>query len=249
MSNFSGFVQAGLQLGLDSILVRPKRGFYNIVGADNSAMADIVAHCTVSEEHLDEMEITEHPIEQGAPIADHAFKRPASVILHLGWSNSPNKDNGLISGAVGAVSANSPVGQQAANAAGIASAAVTLANTVQASLNGVAIGQMIDVYNKLLKLQSVRALFDLYTGKRVYQNMICKAISAPTDYRTENSLFITMHCQQLIIVSTQTVQLPKTTQANPAETASPVNNGIASPTPVGPIPLPAAAGQVSAGHW
>lgn len=247
--SYTGFVQAALQLGIDTILIKPKRGLYNIIAADNSSLPDIIAMATVEENHLDQMELTEHPVEIGAPIADHAFKRPAEVTLHLAWSNSPNKDNGLISGAIATAAANNNIANQVTNVIGAVTGAIGLANTIQSSLNGTAMGQMIDVYNKLLELQAKRALFVLYTGKRVYQNMFCKTISAPTDYRTENALFITMHCQQVILVSTQTVQLPKSTQKNPSETASPTNNGTVSPTPTSGIPLPAAAGQASAGNW
>ncbi len=241
--SYTGFVQAGLQIGLDSILVRPKRGLYNIIAGDGSNLSDIIAMATVEEHHLDQLEVTEHPVQQGAPISDHAYKRPAEVVLHLAWSNSPNQDNGLISAAVTTVAANNAAVRSIANAGAIATAGASLFTTVQASLNGVAIGQMQDVYNKLLQLQGMRALFDLYTGKRVYNNMICTTLSTPTDYKSENSLFITMVCKQIIIVNTQTVQLPKQTQADPSATASPVNNGGISAISSSPIPTP------SGGTW
>lgn len=246
---YSGFVQAGLQIGLNSILVKPKRGLFNIITGDNTSLDDIIANATIEENHHDELEITEHPVEQGAPISDHAFKRPAEVTLHIAWSNSPNKDNGLISAGVGALAANSPAFRTISNAAGIISEAITVGNLVQASLNGAAVNQMADIYAKLLKLQGTKALFDLYTGKRVYQNMMCKILTTPTDYKTENSLFITMVCRQIIITSTQTVQLPKADQADPSATASPINKGVSAAIPAAPIPLPAPAGQTSAGTW
>lgn len=40
----------------------------------------------VEEQHTDDMEIVDHPIEQGAPITDHTFKRPAELVLHIGWT-------------------------------------------------------------------------------------------------------------------------------------------------------------------
>lgn len=50
--------------------------------------ARIVAQVTIEEDHEDELTITEHPVEQGAAITDHAYKRPATVRLQLGWSQS-----------------------------------------------------------------------------------------------------------------------------------------------------------------
>lgn len=47
-----------------------------------------VADVTLEEDHTDELVITEHPVERGAPITDHAFKRPASVVISVGYSNS-----------------------------------------------------------------------------------------------------------------------------------------------------------------
>ncbi len=47
-----------------------------------------VADITISERHRDEMIITEHPIEVGSVVSDHAFKRPIHVILTVGYSSS-----------------------------------------------------------------------------------------------------------------------------------------------------------------
>ena len=47
-----------------------------------------IADVTVEELHFDALEITQHPVEQGAAITDHSYKRPASVVIRTGWSNS-----------------------------------------------------------------------------------------------------------------------------------------------------------------
>lgn len=48
----------------------------------------LVADVTVEESHHDEAIITEHPVEQSANITDHAYKRPVTVMIRAGWSNS-----------------------------------------------------------------------------------------------------------------------------------------------------------------
>lgn len=48
----------------------------------------MMPNVTVEEQHIDELSITDHPVEQGAAITDHSFKRPAVVIIRCGWSNS-----------------------------------------------------------------------------------------------------------------------------------------------------------------
>lgn len=44
------------------------------------------AEVTVREQHVDDLTITSHPVERGAPITDHAFKNPAQLTVEAGWS-------------------------------------------------------------------------------------------------------------------------------------------------------------------
>jgi len=57
----------------------------------------------IEEKHEDVLRITQHPVEQGAAITDHAFKMPATVELRAGWSNSPSNP-----GLLGAISSLVP---------------------------------------------------------------------------------------------------------------------------------------------
>ena len=230
--SFTGFVNAGLQLGISSIVITPqRRGIVNPKLSDGSYLEDIVAQATIEERHKDELEVTEHPVEQGAAIADHAFKRPAEVILHLGWSNSPSVDGGLVNSLLGfATAANSTV-------LAVADVAETVIGVLglQSTMSGAGVRQIQSIYAQLLKLQESRALFDLYTGKRFYSNMICKSLSTETDFKSANSLPITMTCRQVILVNTQTIQLSSGKQASPEITSSPVNNGTTSLQPSAPL--------------
>lgn len=229
--SYSGFSNAALQMGYEAIMIRPKRGFANIRYASPSGgtikMPDISAMATVRERHMDQLEITDHPVEQGASISDHAFKRPAEVTLEIVWSNSPVVSNGLINSAVAAGAANSNIVRTGAAIYG----AVQAIQSVQSALAGVNSDQMKTAYDTLLELQENRALFDLTTGKREYVNMVCKTLSVETDEKTENALFVTMVCHQVILVNTQTVSLPKSTQKNPSDTASTIDQGTKSLIP------------------
>jgi hypothetical protein len=221
MTSFTGFVQAGLQIGVDAIIIRPTRGIYGIQLPDGSQLPDIIAQATVEEHHNDELEITDHPVEQGAMISDHAYKRPAEVTLRLGWSNSPNGRGDLVNAALGAITANSPIARAAATLYGLTQAVTG----VQAALSGAGVNQIQATYQQLLQLQESRALFVLYTGKRVYTNMVCKTLITETDYKNENALMVTMTCKQVILVGAQTVQLPQATQQDPQATATTVDRG------------------------
>jgi hypothetical protein len=46
------------------------------------------ADVTISEEHSDELQITDNPVMQGASVSDHAFMLPSRVIIKVGFSNS-----------------------------------------------------------------------------------------------------------------------------------------------------------------
>jgi len=54
----------------------------------NSSLGSFSAYITIEEHHHDELVITDHPVEQGAAISDHAYKKPAELTLTLGWTNS-----------------------------------------------------------------------------------------------------------------------------------------------------------------
>jgi hypothetical protein len=53
-----------------------------------SGQSKIEAQVVVDEDHDDELQIVEHPVEFGANIADHAFRRPAELRLRMGWTQS-----------------------------------------------------------------------------------------------------------------------------------------------------------------
>lgn len=52
----------------------------------NRSIGGIVAEVTIEEAGTDDVQITQHPVEQGSPIADHAFKQPSTVNIRAGWS-------------------------------------------------------------------------------------------------------------------------------------------------------------------
>lgn len=151
--------------------------------------ASFQADITVREDHTDELTITEHPVEQGAAITDHAYKRPAKLVLQLGWSN-------------------------ASPAAGGSDSYVR------------------DIYAKLLALQAARTVFDVTTGKRSYTNMLAASVAMTTDETTEWALFVTIVCQEIIIVQTSTAAVPPASaHSDPQQTAPVVNEGTKQPIP------------------
>lgn len=58
------------------------------------SIGGFVANVTVEEKHTDELVISEFPVERGAAITDHSYKRPAKVLITAGWSNSSPQAGG-----------------------------------------------------------------------------------------------------------------------------------------------------------
>lgn len=207
MSLGYGFVAAGLQLGLQAIIIKPKR-----------SIGPFGAYVTISERHHDELEITDHPVEAGAQISDHAFVRPPEVIIECAWSNSPQIQNfpqSLQSAVTGTV-AGVQVIEAGARAA--ATGAIVTGNSPD---------QIRDIYNRLRQLQLETQLIDVHTGKRDYTDMLIKTLDVETDRETEHCLRVTVTLRQLLIASVRVVTIiaPKEDQADPESTMPPVDKG------------------------
>ncbi|WP_250512702.1 phage baseplate protein [Caballeronia sp. INDeC2] len=52
------------------------------------SLAGIIPNVVLEESHTDELTITNHPVERGASITDHAFKNPSQVTVHYGFGQS-----------------------------------------------------------------------------------------------------------------------------------------------------------------
>ncbi len=171
-------------------------------------LGPIKAQVTIEETHSDELVITEHPVEQGAAISDHAYKRPAEVTLKCGWSNS-----GLQS-----------VGQVLTAAYGL----------IADGSSGSGFNYVKDVYRKLLALQESRIPFTILTGKRQYKNMLIRSLSTTTDETSENCLNVTVSCREVILVRTRVTTVPpRDVHKEPAKTAPVEDKGTKRPATSG----------------
>lgn len=67
---------------------------YALISAPFRAIGTIIPDVVVEESHRDQLVITDHPVERGAAISDHAFKLPVEVEIRCGFSNSSAGDEG-----------------------------------------------------------------------------------------------------------------------------------------------------------
>lgn len=185
----SGFLQTGLQIAA-SVGGELVNAFFSPRRSINSSMGSFSLYVTIEERHHDELVITDHPVEQGAAISDHAYKKPSELTMTIGWSNSSLASIGTLQ--FGNYSSST--------------------------------------YSDLLTLQKQRIPFDVSTGKRKYSNMLIQTLDTTTDAKTENSLIVTLHCREVIIVQTTTTQLqPAANMTSPQKTASTSNTGMKQP--------------------
>ncbi|WP_205169286.1 phage baseplate protein [Burkholderia sp. LMG 13014] len=173
-------------------------------------IGSITISAIVEEVHSDNLMITENPVEDGAPISDHAFILPRDLILKCGWSNSDYR--ALLGGSV-----------------------VSFDNTGANTMSG---STYIDgIYSQLLKIQSARERIDVVTTRRKYSNMLVKGLTVTVDPKTSAALMVTVTLKQINIVSTKATTLPpRENQANPAATAETQNTGAKSAVPATPAP-------------
>lgn len=60
----------------------------------------VIPDVILSENHVDSVTITGHPVEYGAQISDHAFVNPAQLTMRMGWSPSSILLNSVLSGSI-----------------------------------------------------------------------------------------------------------------------------------------------------
>lgn len=152
----------------------------------------IIPDVTISEMHSDEVTVTQHPVDTGANISDHAFRQPATVVCTFGWSSSSRLINTAMSGA-----------------------SLSEIGSMLKAKDSVA-----DIYQKLLELKDSRTPIKLSTAKRVYPSVIITRVTTTTTVDSENAAIIEVTFQEILVAQAKTVTLASVQQQNPSRTAS-----------------------------
>ena len=183
----------------------------------------------ILEEHTqDTLVITDHPVEYGATISDHAYKAPVELMMRVGYTPQSILLNSAISMIAGAVGA---VGGGTSGAGGITPEKL------------IGIESMPEMYKAFLDLQASREPFDVLTPKRAYKNMLITSISMTTDNASENALILDVGMREVIITKTALIDgKPQSEQAMPEKTESPANAGVKTTAP-------SSAKNEAAGAW
>ncbi|EFK2863880.1 hypothetical protein BF436_09145 [Escherichia coli] len=172
----------------------------------------IVPSVVISEKHTDMLEITEHPVEVGAAVADHAYKKPSEVVMEVGFAGG----GALLDFA---------------------------SNLTATSMLGLSPQQ---TYQELLDLQESRIPFDVVTGKRLYSNMLIRALEVTTDKTTENVLSAVLTLREVIISRTQQITVAdKNNMKEGASTSAVQNSGNKTTKPPDTSLLKSITGNVA----
>lgn len=84
-----------LPYSLEALLLGRTRSIEPTNGGD-AIIPDVI----VSEVHDDQVTVTQHPVDTGAAISDHAIVQPASVTCVFGWSDSSRALNSALDGSI-----------------------------------------------------------------------------------------------------------------------------------------------------
>lgn len=162
----------------------------------------VIPDVVVSEKHSDTLEITEHPVEIGAAVNDHAYKRASEVTMECGFAGGGSLLDVFDTQTIGF---------------------------------GMPLNSMSpkEVYNTLLDTQERRELLDVVTGKRIYKNMLIRAIEVTTDRTSENVLNCTLTLREVILSSTTPITVAdKKSMQMGVNTSAVQNAGVKTTGPV-----------------
>ncbi|MDT6962906.1 hypothetical protein QTN24_15505 [Cupriavidus sp. SZY C1] len=181
--------------------------FLDIITFVPKTIGPVKIGCTLEEAHQDELQITEHPVEKGAQINDHAFKLQPEVTIQCSWSNAD------LAALIGTLESIFTGGGLPSN------------------------DYISTVYSQLIALQETRQPFDVVTSTRVYHDMLFKSLRVVKDQKTGEALSVTATLKQIRIVQTKATTLPpKENQADPQATAETQNAGTKAAMPATPAP-------------
>jgi hypothetical protein len=209
LSQFSG---AANLLGLGSALnaVTEFADKFDIVNG-------VGGYVAILEDHHDELEVTKHPVQTGATIADHAFKLPSRLSMQIGWSTS------------------STLASRAPSLLGLAGNAINPLDIASLFSSGGSDYFIRGIYQRFQTLQTQRTLVTIWTGKRIYNNMILTSLGERTSSATEHCLILMLTFEEIILTKVSTTSVPTNpnAQALPQDTTPPTDQG-----PVAPAPAP-----------
>lgn len=209
-----------------------------------SGAETILFDVCLRESHEGEVTVTEHPVEIGAAVADHARAALNHISLEVMVSNYPiESPPSNADGVSGAVSPHELVYQEPLHlpvslpgAATLLTALGANIRTVKDSVNvlqfSAPFNRVQSVYTELWTIKTDAELVTISTPLWYYENMVITHLSAPREPETGGSAIIfTIEARELRFVETQTVAAVPNSKADkgaqptkPADTGNPADS-------------------------
>ena len=169
--------------------------------------------CSVSETHTRANEVTDHPVEKGANVSDHARSKPDMLTLE-----------GIVS--------NTPLNKQQQQRI-VESRGVNITSTSASDAPAGAVGYAEQGYAKLSELMDKKTLITVVTALRTYENMILETLTVPRDARTGDALRFTGTFKQIRLVDVQKTTVTVATKTPRANKKQKLGTQYGPPAPTG----------------
>lgn len=149
-----------------------------------ASIGTVQLDASVSETHEARVEVTEHPVEQGVNISDHARPLPRAL-----------KIEGLVSN----YALPDPTAPLTARLSG---------STQYSSRSELAGNRAEEAYSELLRLKDAAELITVVTAIQTYENMLITDLNIPRDASSGDGLRFSVNLKQVTVVNSRTVDQP-----------------------------------------
>lgn len=151
-----------------------------------ASIGSIVLDASISETHDANVEVTDHPVESGFNVTDHARPQPETVKIDGYISNTPI-----------------PFGAASPRMVSTTQNGETFEFQSMAEGNGTLAK---DAYVELKFLKDTGTLLKVVTSLRTYENMIITALTFPRDAMVGNGLKFSASLKEVRVVTSQQTQ-------------------------------------------
>lgn len=152
---------------------------------------------SISEQHQSEVEITEHPVESGTNIVDHARPKPDTLTMECLISDDPMPSPSAPEIAQDYLGAQYMTKSQRRE------------------------GRAGQAYEDLRALKNAGALITVVTALRTYENMMIRSLSIPRDSKVGRAIRFSASLLEVRVVSNKTVELKALSKVEGGKKATP----------------------------
>lgn len=183
----------------------------------NGKTLSMILDATVAEDFTAEAEPTEHPVEDGADIADHVILKPKKLTIRGVVSETPFSVGNQIAGAAASIAGK--IGEGVAGALG-GTVATIGGGKIAKSLVGMVADtdrDLQDVVNELLAIRDAKLPVTIQTGLTQYKDYILTGMQVTRDKSVGRAINVSLNFKELLIAKSEVINIPKIKAALPTK--------------------------------